>query len=302
MPAGSTGSCSRSRSGCRTRGRPSVESVCTRSPGARSTGICSIAESTTARRGTARTRRTARDAPCRSGPTGSPSPSKSEDARPLASRPGRRAPRPPVSGRPPRRSRLTDVGDRRRVVGGRRDRAPPPPRRPGRAGRPPAGDAAPMSAPRDDPRPRRPRLPRRPAGHRPGRRRRRPRGRRATENGISERRQDQRPRPASDAARSPCRSPAAERRPTSSAFTATTRNVTPHTPATVASRRRARSSTWETPSVPQLNPPSGHAARTHRRHGPQRGERRPRPAADVRADGPPGRQAEHDRRARRRAA
>ncbi len=49
---------------------------------------------------------------------------------------------------------------------------------------------------------------------------------------------------------------------TRSAFTASTTNVTPHTPVIVARCRTARSSTCETPSDPQLNPPSGQAVRT----------------------------------------
>ena len=49
---------------------------------------------------------------------------------------------------------------------------------------------------------------------------------------------------------------------TRSAFTASTTNVTPHTPVIVARCKTVRSSTCETPSDPQLNPPSGQAVRT----------------------------------------
>src|SRR5262249_18650565 len=49
---------------------------------------------------------------------------------------------------------------------------------------------------------------------------------------------------------------------TINAFTATTTNVTPHTPVTVASGRRTRSSTCEIPKLPHVNPPSGRTPRT----------------------------------------
>jgi hypothetical protein len=81
-----------------------------------------------------------------------------------------------------------------------------------------------------------------------------------TENGISSgatirtaaspRRPPRRPAPPPPATAS-----------TRSAFTATTTNVTPQTPAIVANRTVAWLSTCETPSEPQLKPPSGHDAR-----------------------------------------
>ncbi len=46
-----------------------------------------------------------------------------------------------------------------------------------------------------------------------------------------------------------------------SAFTSTTTNVTPQTPATVARRTVRRLSTWDTPSDPHVNPPRGHDPR-----------------------------------------
>ena len=82
------------------------------------------------------------------------------------------------------------------------------------------------------------------------------------------------------------------RRPTAStrsALTASTTKVTPHTPVDVARGRTTRSSTWETPSPPQLNPPSGQAVRTQSDDGPQRCQRRPPSAADGPGAGPPGR-------------
>ncbi len=159
-----------------------------------------------------------------------------------------------------RGDRRLDVGDRLGVVGRPRVERPLAPdgevRRIGRQLRRGARCAAARR-----PRPPRPRSPAPPAGRRPATSRRRRRSRPGRRTGSAA-------APGSGAAATSSRParlptpPPPTAASTRSAFTASTTNVTPHTPVIVARRRTARSSTCETPSEPQLKPPSGQAVRT----------------------------------------